>query len=396
MTAARASATVVEFRGMAAQAPRPADSPSPPVRSLDRWEALIRGDRRGLWAGCCRGLLTAVSWGYALGRRLHRGLYECGFKRRQSLPVPVLSVGNLTVGGVGKTPFVAWLSRRLREASHRPLVLARGYGRRPGEKLNEEGQWLLRQVPDLVVVQDPNRGEAARQALKQTSCDVVVLDDGFQHEPLERDLDVVLVDATRPFGYGALLPRGLLRESPRALARAHAVLITRTELATEPNLAQLEGDIDSLAPRAVQGRIRFTIVAVHRLGQREDPSILKGQRVAVMSGVGHPASVRQSVEAVGAEVRREFRFPDHHLYEEGEIRAIAEECRAGSLWCVTTAKDLPKLESLGGLLAELPLVTLEQGLEFEKGEESFLALVQARCRSGRDRRQAGDRGRAAK
>ena len=183
-------------------------------------EALQSGAQRGAAASLARLGLSFLSGGYALARQGHRLCYRLGLCRRERLPVPVVSVGNLTVGGVGKTPFVEWLAADLLGQGLRPVVLARGYGRRPGEALNDEGQWLVQRLPGLPVVQNSQRAAEARRFLEQDRCDVFLLDDGFQHEPLARDLDLVLLDGTRPFGHGHLLPRGLLREPLSALRRA--------------------------------------------------------------------------------------------------------------------------------------------------------------------------------
>src|SRR5262245_23526183 len=158
--------------------------------------------------------LSAASWGWAAGRTLHRALHAARLLPTLRLPVPVVSVGNLRVGGSGKTPFVAALAREQVAAGRRVLILARGYGRAAGAGRNDEGEWLRSVVPQARIVQDADRAAAARRELAREPADLVVLDDGFQHEALARDLDLVLVDAATGFGNGRLLPAGPLRERP--------------------------------------------------------------------------------------------------------------------------------------------------------------------------------------
>lgn len=295
-----------------------------------------------------RALLGCASLLYRCGRTIHRGLYASGLRRRRRLPVPVVSVGNVTVGGSGKTPFVAWLARELAQRGSRLLVVGRGYGRPAGSRLNEEGEWLERVLPAVRVVQAADRFRAARTALAQAPADLVLLDDGFQHEALARDLDVVLVDARVPFGNGRLLPGGPLREPLSALARARFVFATRAELAAPGRLAALRERIAASAPRARVGTVRFEIGALRRGDAREPPALLNGRDVVLLTGVGSPASVRATVERLGARVAQELAFPDHHPFERAELDAARARADARGAELVVTAKDAVKLDRLGG------------------------------------------------
>ncbi len=186
-----------------------------------------------------------------------------GLKARHALPVPVISVGNLTAGGTGKTPFTVWLARALLAAGRRPGVLSRGYGARAeGSLLSDEGAVRAALLgPGVPQVEAPDRVRGGASLLAaHHEIDVLLLDDGFQHVRLRRDLDVVLLDATDPFGGGHLLPLGMLREKPSALARAGAVVINRAERVTAKTLEGLRARVRALAPDAV--------LAVARLGPR--------------------------------------------------------------------------------------------------------------------------------
>ena len=183
-----------------------------------RYIQLVSGQRRGLGPSLERALLRGLSWGYGLGVSLRNRYYD-----RWALPtwldVPIISVGNLTVGGTGKTPMTLWLCRQLLDRGLKPAVISRGY-KASQQGLADELLMISRQCPRVVAVANPNRAAAGRLAIEEYGAQAVVLDDGFQHRRLGRDLDIVLIDATRPFGYSFLLPRGLLRERVAGLARA--------------------------------------------------------------------------------------------------------------------------------------------------------------------------------
>src|SRR5688572_14608644 len=234
-------------------------------------------------------LLTGLSVLYRGARALHRGLYAAGLKRRRRLPIPVVSVGNVTVGGTGKTPFVAWLARELIRRERRVLVLARGFGRAAGASHNDEGEWLDRAAPGVRVVQSPDRVRAAAAALSAAPADVAILDDGFQHEPLARDLDVVLIDASDPFGNRRLLPRGPLREPLAALRRAQFVFLTRAELASEADVERLAAEVRALAPAARVGTVRFEIASLRKGADRE--AVVVGASGVDVPGMARPRRV---------------------------------------------------------------------------------------------------------
>ncbi|HZW29293.1 MAG TPA: tetraacyldisaccharide 4'-kinase, partial [Isosphaeraceae bacterium] len=189
---------------------------------------LIRGQTRGPAAVVARTLLSCAAAGYGAAIALRNGSFEHGWLRVHRLGVPVVSVGNLTVGGTGKTPMVEWLARWFRARRRRVVIVSRGY--RGEQGLNDEGLVLEENLPDVPHLQDRDRVRAGRVALQELEADILVLDDGFQHRRLARDLDVVLIDALEPFGLGHLLPRGLLREPVRSLRRADLVVLSRADL----------------------------------------------------------------------------------------------------------------------------------------------------------------------
>jgi tetraacyldisaccharide 4'-kinase len=304
--------------------------------------------------------IPAALFGVASG--LRGRLYDRGWLPLERVDVPVISVGNLTAGGTGKTPAVALLARELLGRGLRPGVASRGY-RSGGDAANDEGRLLGQLLPGVPLVQDPDRARGARSLLSVV--DVILLDDGFQHRRLARDLDLVLVDATRPWGLPAiaggavceLLPRGLLRESPAALARADLILLTRADQVEERELDELSRQLEHWAPGVPQAR------AVHRpLGLRsvgavgaagaagaaedggEAPPLgeLAGRTVDLVSAVGNPEAFERTVRALGAEIAEHRRFWDHHAYAPGDLEGLAADGR----WLLTTAKDAVKLHGV--------------------------------------------------
>lgn len=326
-------------------------------------------ERGGAGGALLRAFLQLLAHCYRGGRGLHRGLYRRGLRRRVRLPRPVLSVGNLTAGGVGKTPLIAWLAEALLAAHQVPVVLARGYGKPRASSLNDEGRWLTSRVPGLCVLQSRDRAAACREFLERGSrADLFLLDDGFQHERLARDLDWVLVDATCPFGHGYFLPRGLLRDAPRALARASLILLTRVDSVAPEKLSRLRLEVAALAPGVALAEAAFPVTWVLDGGVRRSASCLEGLVVVLASGVGNPAAVRRTVERLGAVVVEECRYPDHHSFTRSDAAWIAGRCREHAARLVMTSKDAVRLSD--PLRAELPaLVVLLQEVEIVVGRE---------------------------
>ena len=292
--------------------------------------------RQALWPlGLLYGAVAAVrNWTFTAGlRQVHR------------LPVPVISVGNLTVGGTGKTPTVAWLCELARAHGRRPGVLARGYGRAPGARLNDEGMMLQRRLPWLLQEQDPDRAAGGRRLCEQ-GADFVVLDDGMQHRRLHRDRDLVCLDAALPFGNGHCLPAGDLREFRGGLARAGIVLLTRAgALAPDALVARIRR-VHELAGAPVP--VHATEHAPCALRRQPDGaelplSALTGQRVVLLSAIAKPDSFRGTMAALGAEIAAEFRHRDHHRFTAAELEQARRAADAAGAWLVTTEKDDARL-----------------------------------------------------
>lgn len=298
--------------------------------------------------------------------------FDAGLRSVQRLPVPVVAVGNLSVGGTGKTPTVAWLCELARAHGRRPGVLARGYGRAPGAKLNDEGAMLQAQLPWLLQEQDPDRVAGGRRLIA-AGADFVVLDDGFQHRRLHRDVDLVCLDAARPFGNGSCLPAGDLREFRPGLRRAQLVLLTRAAA-----LAGVEREQRIAEVRRIAGKPSMPVFAadhapldvlVQPAGTVEPLASLRGQRAVLLTAIARPQSVRATVEALGVTVVREFAHRDHHRFTQAEVDAAAAAARSERAIVLTTAKDEARLGAFA-----LERFVLRIGLRF-LGDEPAASQV---------------------
>jgi tetraacyldisaccharide 4'-kinase len=298
--------------------------------------------------------------------------YDRGLFAAQRLAATVVSVGNLTVGGTGKTPAVAWLCERARAHGRRPGVLARGYGRAAGAARNDEGEMLQRRLPWLLQEQDPDR-VAAGARLVGRGVDYVVLDDGFQHRRLRRDLDIVCLDAARPFGNGMCLPAGDLREGRAGLRRAGLVLLTRSEVLATDELAERVARVRELAGRAVPifATSHAPVDVVARPSGAAAPlASLAGRRVVLLSGIARPASFRRTMQDLGAEVVADIRHADHHRFTDAELAAADRAAAAAGAALVTTEKDDARMPPVGPAR-----LVLRIALRFLDGEPSPAELA---------------------
>jgi tetraacyldisaccharide 4'-kinase len=316
-----------------------------------------------------RGLLSLAASGYRLGVAVRNHAFDRGWKTIHRATVPVVSVGNLTLGGTGKTPMVEWVARWFRTRGVRVAILSRGYGQAEG--LNDEGRVLEENLPDVPHLQDPDRVRSARIAVEELETELIVLDDGFQHRRLARDLDLVLLDALDPFGLGRLFPRGLLREPIATLRRAGVVVLSRADLvdgATRETIrAEAERRAGPLRWAEARHAPRDLIDAEGRASPLEG---LAGAPVAAFCGIGNPDGFRRTVEQLGVAPKGFRTFPDHHAYTRRDVDALAGWVRdLGAGLALTTQKDLVKLRT--ATLGAVPLCALRIGLEVLSGAEAL-------------------------
>ncbi|MGH7198971.1 MAG: tetraacyldisaccharide 4'-kinase [Planctomycetaceae bacterium] len=320
--------------------------------------------------------LRVLSWLYGLGVRGRNAAFDAGLKRIHHAAAPVVSVGNLTTGGTGKTPFVAFLVEWFRERGVKPAILSRGYRAIDGRE-NDEKLVLDRLCPGVPHLQHPERVRSARRACTEFAAEVLVLDDGFQHRRLARDLDIVLIDALRPFGYGHLLPRGLLREPLASLRRADLIVLTRVDQCEEREKRLIHECIHALRPEVEIVEIAYPPTSlVNAAGETAGLESLTGRRIGAFCGIGNPEAFRAALLKFGLNVADDgFRtFPDHHHYTPAELDELASRFRRQHLAAVlTTEKDLVKIERND--LAGVPLRAVRIGATIvSRGEELNRAL----------------------
>ena len=321
--------------------------PVVPDHTLRRAEAFLRGETRGWRWSALRLALTPPAMAFSGFMRLRSLAYRRGWLSSFKSPLPVISVGNLSAGGTGKTPFIRYLAARLRERGLRPVILSRGYGSRPpGALLDEEGASLERDLGDVRVLQGKKRSAIARR-LAETGdrSAVLILDDAMQHLGLRRDLEIILVDATSPFGSGWTFPAGILREPPSALRRGNLILVTHPDDVSPDDLLALQKRLAKVAPDALLGTARH--VPTRLLPEGRWPEDLLGEGVFLVSGIARPETFERSVRRAGVNVLGRHNFPDHFAYSEAECRAVSEAAKAaGADIVLATGKDEPKLAPL--------------------------------------------------
>jgi tetraacyldisaccharide 4'-kinase len=339
------------------------------LKRLDRdaYLRLIRGQTTGTCAALARGGLALASVAYGATMAVRNRGYDRGWLRSYHALVPVVSVGNITLGGTGKTPMVEWLARWFRGRGMRVAILSRGYGHVAG--LSDEGRVLEENLPDVPHLQNADRAALARIAPLELETELILLDDGFQHRRLARDLDVVLVDALDPFGLGRLFPRGLLREPVGAFERAHVVVLSRADLIDAPARAALRREIERRAgPRPWVEARHAPRDLVDGDGNSSSLSEVLGKSVAAFCGIGNPEGFRRTLVSLCGDLLDLRVFPDHHLYSAADVGALERWARdRGADLVLTTQKDLVKLRASS--LGPASLRALRIGLEVTFGRE---------------------------
>jgi len=336
-----------------------------------------------------RAALRAASVAYGAGVLGRRLLYDLSVLRRRRLRARVICIGNITTGGTGKTPAVLLAAETLRRRGHDVAILSRGYGRTAKKKdvtvlldgrhtdWRECGDepWMIHQalqglgVPVLVC---PDRAKAGDLAIEMYGSRVLLLDDGFQHTRLHRDLDIVLVSARDPFGGRRLLPAGDLREPISALRRAQLVVITHADRVTAAELTALRDELETLLPGIPV--LESAHRSDHLLDVRSDRKLplthLKERTVVALSAIADPLSFETGLESLGVAVAQRWRYPDHHAFSESEMRSV--QALRGDLPIVTTLKDFARFPGGWENLLTGEVYVLGVKLEMLKGRNLWI------------------------
>lgn len=353
---------------------------------------IISGRATGWLSVLLRFGLLVLSVLHACGSRIFHRAFDLGLRRPVRTDILVISVGNLTAGGTGKTPFVALLANWLGQHGCAPCLVSRGYrASESGE--NDEKLVLDLYCPDVPHIQSADRVAACRDALSQFAADVVVLDDGFQHRRLHRDLDVVLVDCLNPWGFGYQLPRGLLRESPAAIRRADLIVLTRVDQVNSNDRLLIEQEVRRLSPATPVIHVSYAATGWRNAaGQSLDLDRLQTESPLAFCGLGNPRAFVETLSRCGFAPEQTMTFADHYHYDQDSLARIART--ASQAQCdvlLTTVKDLVKIPHVE--LEGIPLWALEIRAEIVSGLETLedsLRDVLARCGLSLRRRGAGD------
>ncbi|MBI5211705.1 MAG: tetraacyldisaccharide 4'-kinase [Elusimicrobia bacterium] len=339
-----------------------------------------------------RALLGAASLAYGAAVRTRRLLYDWRVLKSQRLGARVICFGNLTTGGTGKTPAVALAARALRHRKLGVAILSRGYGRardKKGITVLRDGHvpawtecgdepWMLHQALkglDVPILVCPDRVAAGREAMSFYQPDVILLDDGFQHLALQRDVDVLMVNARNPFGDRRLLPLGDLREPLGALAKAAMVVLTHADLVGHAELQALKDDIHEVKPGLpiVEAAHALDFLLDAARDERVAVASLKGRQAVSFCGLADPAQFEDQLAAAGVELTQRWRFPDHHAFSLSDLRSI-ENVRGG-LPAVTTLKDLVRLPAGWRDLLGPGVLALGIKLEITKGKTTWGSVL---------------------
>lgn len=350
---------------------------------------IVRAWREGLPASW-RLMLSPATLAYRGGLALRRAAYASGMLRTRSLPCPVVAVGNLTVGGTGKTPLVELIARTLTAQGKRVVILSRGYGRRRNQPIDvvsdgvrllltaqeagDEPLLLARRLRGVPVVVGHDRFRAGTEAVARFSPDTLLLDDGFQQMRLHKDVEVVCLDALAPWGRGGLLPQGTLREPPYALARADLLVLTHATSC--PDLSRVQVELRTWAPAAPVALGAYEAEGVEdvRSGALQPLAVLGHRPVLAFAGIAVPESFRATLSELGVAPRAFLAFPDHHPYDRADVLTLEGRARAaGAEVLLTTEKDAVRLPLAG----TMPLWALHVRLGFHGEDGTWWAALEA-------------------
>lgn len=372
---------------------------------------VVFGKAHGFRAGLMRCVLRVASFGFYLVAKLRLFLFRRRIKTVHYLGTFVISVGNITAGGTGKTPVVELLSCTLAARGRRCAILTRGY---KSEPLDEPQTWydkvgrpvshlpkiasdgttryltplyagdepfmLARNLDGVAVLVDKDRVKSGIFAIEQLGCNTLILDDGMQYLKLRHELDIVLVDCGFPFGTGALLPRGTMREPRSSLARAGYIILTKSGGKPQDELISTLRRYNRVADIIVTNHAPAYLENIFT-GERKPLDYLKGKYVACLSGIARPESFEKLVEEQGAQVVIRRRYPDHHWFDQDELEAFVNRCadRAMDLIC-TTEKDAVRFLKPGEM--DVPIYFLRIQIEIEQGREYWDRMVDRICALG--------------
>ncbi len=365
----------------------------------DGFRKLVSGQSSGLGAVLLRFFLAVAAKVYSIVIGLRNFLYSKGWLKTYRANAAVISIGNITAGGTGKTPLVIWLCKQIisnfkfQISNCGCAILTRGYkatknlkftyacvttGAGKTQNYKDEPAILAESCPEAKVIVNPDRVAGAGEAVDKFGAKVLIMDDGFQHRRLSRDLDIVTIDGTLPFGYGKMLPAGLLREPVSALKRADAVVVTRCDQVAEAQLTQLEEKLQSVNPDMIIARSMHAAICAKSIDNKEiSIGKLKRKKIFAFCGIGNPDAFLSAVKELGLNLVGSKIYNDHYHYTDSDIAEIYEEakCLKADL-ILSTQKDW--LSKIRGQRSEIRIqfAYLVIELKFISGEDKITRLIE--------------------
>ncbi|MBN1796775.1 MAG: tetraacyldisaccharide 4'-kinase [Sedimentisphaerales bacterium] len=336
---------------------------------------ILSGQASGIYPALLRIILRLPSLAYSAAIRLRNFFYDKHVLKSHRVNITVISIGNLTAGGTGKTPVVAWLTKQLC-GKYKCAILTRGY--KSTANGSDEVNTLAQISPEVPVIINPDRLKGAKEAMSLHGADVLIMDDGFQHRRLARDIDILSIDATCPFGYGKILPAGFLREPVGSVKRAHSVIITRCDQVNQSEIDRIENELLSINPK-------LTIVqAIHKpqciiTSQGDELKLeqLKGQKVFTFCGIGNPAAFFRTVKSLGAKLADRRIFDDHYNYKKEDIEKILAGAEKANVELVlTTEKDFIKIKPEWRKSSKIKIAYLAIEIELIKDGKKITELIE--------------------
>ena len=340
---------------------------------------LATDKHKGLVAGIVKSFLYCLSLLYGLVVKVLVFIYHL---KPYRLNCKVISVGNITLGGTGKTSLVALIAQYLKQKGHKVAILSRGYKRKlttynlqltTYETMGDEPYMLKMNLGDVPVVVDTDRIRAAKLAIHNYGADTVILDDGLQQWPIKKDLEIVTIDATCPFGNRKLIPRGILREPLSSLKRADVFILTKTNL--NPDNQDIKDFLSSINPQSLIVESTHSPLGFYRLDDKDGflgLEALAGENVTLVSGIADPDSFQNLIVSLGINIGLFFRFPDHHNYAKEELDRIIKNSKDKNIGTIiTTEKDAARIRSLQLTAYSLQLLYLRIELKIIKDEQEF-------------------------
>ena len=366
---------------------------------------IMKSEKKGFVACILRFFLLLLSGIYYLAVELRSLLYKIKIFKSYKLSCPVICVGNITVGGTGKTPIVITLTKMLSLESKKIVVLSRGYKRKikkgtsflksqdirivsdgdkillSAEEAGDEPYLLAENLINTGIIVGADRFKTGQTAIDELGAEIIILDDGFQHRQLHRDLDIVVIDCLDPFGQGYLLPRGFLREPLRNLSRADVFLLTRINQISSDELMSIRNKLIKINSKVLIVESMQQFYRLERLNSKsqikqEDLSLLQNKEVISVCGIGNPVSFEKTLETLGAKIVGKFRFSDHFRYNKAELKSIFKQAEKALV--VTTEKDGVKIKNEIDEIGDIFILRISS--QITKGYKKLKELIISKWR----------------